>query len=369
LKSERNIADRIIEEFMITANETVARHLFQWDVPSLYRIHELPDPQKVFEFDEIALSFGYRLGIGSGERAVGKPPRIKDRLQRGRRRRTNRPEAMAVQGANLKIHSRDYQRLIDQIAGKPEERILSYLMLRSLKQAIYSPQNKGHFGLASHCYTHFTSPIRRYPDLIVHRILKVLLNSSEVEQPGYRPARPTQQKLLYSFQVEGQDPENLESHKTRRKTRQRRAESFAEEAPVGNPSLYDNEGLDAIARHSSETERRADDSERELIDLKKLEFMADKLGDEFEGIVIHIIKEGMFVELLDLFVEGFVNINSLEDDDYRFRDRPICLAGRRSGNSFRLGDRLIVAVDRIDRFRRRVDLSVARKVLPNNLPL
>jgi ribonuclease R len=132
--------------------------------------------------------------------------------------------------------------------------------------------------------------------------------------------------------------------------------------------LYDYGALEGIASHSSETERRADESERELIELKKLEFMADKLGDEFEGVVIHITKEGMFVELLDLFVEGFVPINSLYDDDYGFRDRPICLTGRRTGQTYRLGDRLVVSVDRIDRFRRRVDLSIARKARPGGSP-
>jgi len=238
---------------------------------------------------------------------------------------------------------------------------LTYLMLRSLKQAAYSPQNQGHFGLASRCYTHFTSPIRRDPDLIVHRILKALVNSSNVERGSDATVRASQRKLFFSFHEVEQKLDNWQPVRPRKKTRNKKREFAEDGAVVQKPYLYDYETLEGITSHSSETERRADESERELIELKKLEFMADKLGEEFEGVVIHIIKEGMFVELLDLFVEGFVHINSLPDDDFRFKDRPICLTGRRTGKTYRLGDRLVVSVDRIDRFRRRVDLSVARK--------
>lgn len=363
IKSERNIAHRIIEEFMLTANETVARHLFERKIPSLYRIHETPDPLKVFEFNEIALSFGYHLGAVSTGKRAEVSPRLKDRSERWRRhRRSNRPDRRQLQEINLRVSPRDYQRLLDQVAGQPEERILSYLMLRSLKQACYSPQNKGHFGLASNCYTHFTSPIRRYPDLMVHRILKAHLGSDEAKAPGSRPFNGTKAKLVFSFRGQNQDSEEAEPRKAKRN--HKKLELASAESLAEKPALYNPESLESIASHSSETERRADEAERELIDLKKLEFMAHKLGDEFEGIVIHITKEGMFVELLDLFVEGFVKISALEDDEYWFRDRPVCLLGRNSGRTFRLGDRLKVCVDRIDRFRKRIDFSVVEKVIP-----
>ena len=258
---------------------------------------------------------------------------------------------------NIKVSPKDYQKLVEQITGKPEERILSYLMLRSLKQARYSPQNQGHFGLASSCYTHFTSPIRRYPDLMVHRILKVALRGKS-EGSGSTPQEKTPLALTFSS-VEAAD--DMADAKTRRELRRAKR---SEESQIGELSqgLYSPEALDSIAVHSSEMERRSDEAERELIDLKKLEFMADKLGEEFEGIVIHLTKEGMIVELMELFVEGFVRLTSLDDDDYQLRDRPLALVGRVSKNVYRLGDRLKVSVDRIDRFRRRVDLSVVERL-------
>jgi ribonuclease R len=354
-KSVRNIAHRIIEEFMLTANETVARHLFQRRVPSLYRIHEPPDPIKVFQFNEIALSFGYTLGHGFSETSLPELPPLKERSRRSRRSRPS-PQSRdsALLALNVRVSPMDYQKLVDRITGKPEERILSYLMLRSLKQACYSPQNKGHFGLASTCYTHFTSPIRRYPDLMVHRILQAELEHS-LAGTSHAPAS---QKLQFAF--EKASPERpMPQHDKQMRKALRKALAMEDAHPEPTqPALYSMESLEPIAAHSSETERRADDAERELIDLKKLEFMADKLGEEYDGIVIHITKEGMLVELLDLFVEGFVRITTLENDDYQFRERPVGLVGRVSRNVFRLGDRLRVCVDRIDRFRKRVDLSV-----------
>jgi ribonuclease R len=360
IKSERNIAHRIIEEFMLTANETVARHLFLRKIPSLYRIHETPDPVKVLEFNEIALSFGYRLGTGHTEQGTRAVPRSRDRSSRERGQRRSRSELRELEAINLKVSPRDFQKLVDEISGKPEERILSYLMLRSLKQAAYSPQNKGHFGLASRCYTHFTSPIRRYPDLMVHRILRSHLRSLAAARHEAAPGIGNQ-NTTFSF-----EPSDLQSTEgtlkaERRRHHGKRSNADSEAVATSSP-LYSQESLESIANQSSETERRSDEAERELIDLKKLEFMADKLGDEFEGIIIHITKEGMFVELLELFVEGFVKITSLDDDDYWFRDRPICLVGRRFGRSFRLGDRVKVAVDRVDRFRKRIDFSVVEKV-------
>ena len=357
LKSERNIAHRIIEEFMLTANETVARHLFQRKIGSLYRIHETPDPVKVFQFNEIALSFGYSLGRGFAERSSGGLPRLKDRSQRGRQQRSSVHRDMALQSMNIKVSPKDYQKLVEQITGKPEERILSYLMLRSLKQARYSPQNQGHFGLASSCYTHFTSPIRRYPDLMVHRILKVALQG---KNDGKLPMPEANTPLGLTFSS-AESADEATDAKTRREQRRAKRNEEGHVAEPG-PGLYSPEALDSIAVHSSEMERRSDEAERELIDLKKLEFMADKLGEEYEGIVIHLTKEGMVVELMELFVEGFVRLISLDDDDYQLRDRPLALVGRISKNVYRLGDRLKVSVDRIDRFRRRVDLSVVERM-------
>ncbi len=316
LQSERNIAHRIIEEFMLLANEVTASHLWQQQLPLLYRIHDPPDPVKVLEFNQIAMSFGYQLGALSGDRPAVLP-RVRDRARRkGRWPRDRARDLKELRGLNVKVTPHDYQKLVNQILDKPEERILSYLMLRSMKQACYSPQNRGHFGLASECYTHFTSPIRRYPDLTVHRILKHHLRLARTREAGDA-----------NFQA-------------------------------SNPRLYDLEALESIAVQSSETERRAAEAERELIELKKLEFMAGKLGEEFEGTIIHLTREGMLVELNDLFVEGFVRIETLQEDDYRLRTRPLSLVGRRFGRVFRLGESLQVCVDRIDRFRRRVDLSV-----------
>jgi ribonuclease R len=260
------------------------------------------------------------------------------------------------------VSPRDFQKLVDEISCKPEERILSYLMLRSLKQARYSPQNKGHFGLASRCYTHFTSPIRRYPDLMVHRILGSHLRSSAAAEHEEASGADNPKRLTFAFDSTSAHSKAEEVLKPRKRLHRGKQFKLDPEVPEISPSLYSQESLESIANQASETERRSDEAERELIDLKKLEFMSDKLGDEFEGIVIHITKEGMFVELLDLFVEGFVKIGSLDDDEYWFRDRPVGLVGRRFGRAFRLGDRVKVGVDRIDRFRKRIDFSVVGKV-------
>ena len=356
LKSERNIAHRIIEEFMLTANETIAHHLFARKVASLYRIHETPDPMKVYEFNEIAHSFGYSLGRMIGEKSLAPLPRLKDRVRKGRGPRdvfSTRNQEM--QGLNIRVSPKDYQKLIDQISGKPEERILSYLMLRSLKQACYSPLNKGHFGLASACYTHFTSPIRRYPDLMVHRILR---NTLQLGTTGTGPSSTRS----FSFRAEPL-PASSSAQPFEEKTSKRATKKTlkGEGDTASSPFLYSSEELDLIASHSSEMERRSDDAERELVNLKKLEFMADKLGEEFEGIVIHITKDGMFVELMELFIEGFVRLTTLEGD-FQYKERPISLVAPKSKAVYRLGDRLVVGVDRIDRFRQRVDLSVVRKM-------
>jgi ribonuclease R len=332
-RSERNIAHRIIEEFMLVANETVATYLEGKGVESLYRIHEKPDPKKVLEFEEIAAKFGYSLGI---ELPAMRRVRFPRRDDRDRYSRFHDFEDVK----DLAITSRHYQHLTERIEGKPEERILSFLMLRSLKQARYSEENVGHFALAAPTYTHFTSPIRRYPDLIVHRILKAVLEaeggsarvSAEIGRAG-GGRRPSQAK---------------------RQTPVRK---------VGGPNLPGGALLHAPELHNlgvetSEAERRAADAERELTEWKKVQFMSGRLGDEFDALIISLTKRGFFVELEDLFVEGFVPVESFDDDRYIYRERLRALVGRRSGKAYHLGDQLRVRLDRIDREGNKLQFSV-----------
>ena len=333
-RSERNVAHRLIEEFMLAANETVAGHLTALGLPSLYRTHEEPDPQKVLEFEEIAATFGYSLGLS--EQLVRKV-RVHERQRPGRGHRQPRvlelPERVA-------ISPRHYQRLTDKLAGRPEERILNYLMLRSLKQARYSEQNVGHFALAAPCYTHFTSPIRRYPDLIIHRLTRWAL-----QQGDRRPAPGAQTGV-------SAPPEKKKTV----------GQAFLPAREAAGPLKEDE--LRAVGVESSEAERRADDAERELIDLKKLDFMEQHLGDEFDGLLISLNKWGFWVELMELFVEGFVALETLDPAaDYYYREPTRSIApGRRSrvpgAPGFRLGDRLRVRVDRIDRLQKRIHFSV-----------
>jgi ribonuclease R len=260
-KSVRLFSHRIVEEFMILANEVVAGHLEENDIPGIYRVHEEPDPMKVEEFSEIVKGFGLKF-----------EPRTAEPVE--------------------------FQKFVASIEGRPEERMLSYLMLRSFKQAKYSEENIGHFGLSSDSYTHFTSPIRRYPDLVVHRILKAAM------------ARRSQPAL-----------------------------SVAQ--------------LEAIASESSERERLADQAERELFDWKKMLLMEQHLGDTFEAIIIAVWRDGFVVELIDYFIEGFVPVADIPDDYYQLDHSSHALIGRRSKQRFRLGDRLTVQIARVDKLLRR----------------
>ncbi len=269
---ERNVAHRIIEEFMLLANETVAQHLEERGMPTLYRVHEEPDSQKVAEFEEFVATMGYSLGGAS-------------------------PSA---------LRPRHFQRLVERIRGKPEEKPVAFLMLRTMQQARYDVANRGHFGLATACYTHFTSPIRRYPDLVVHRALR------ELQRGGVDEARR----------------EVLE------------------------------EQLPEVARRTSDLERRASDAERELVQWKKVRFMADKVGDEFEGYVTGVTAFGLFIELVEHFVEGLVHISTMADDYYRFVERSHVLRGEKTEKTFRLGDKVSVQVVRVDLQQRRVDLGL-----------
>jgi ribonuclease R len=328
-RSDRNIAHRIIEEFMLAANEAVASYLEHRGIASLHRVHEKPDPKKVMEFEGLAHAFGYSLGVEDlVERRVAVRHGKVKAPARGPHRGHGRMRPMEVKlpaADEIEILPQHYQRLTQKIAGKPEERIVSYLMLRSLKQARYAVDPLGHFALATDEYTHFTSPIRRYPDLIVHRALKWAL-----ENPGA-----------------------VAPHISFKREKEERAP-----AALGP---YHRGDLESIATESSEAERRADLAERELVDWKTAQYMEQHLGDEYEALIISVQKFGFFVELIEIFVEGLVPIDHLEEAAgercfYREQDQAIVTArGRRS---FHLGDRVRVRADRIDPFRLRVEFSL-----------
>lgn len=295
-RSERNIAHRLIEEFMLLANETVAGHLESLDVPLLYRIHEEPNPEKIAEFAEIAASFGHKFSMHGP------------------------------------IPQRGFQQLAGEIQGKPEERMLSYLMLRSMQRARYTPHNEGHFGLAMKTYTHFTSPIRRYPDLIVHRVLREVIeragNGGSWNDVDFGARHALKRVSLPVLDEE-------------RETQLRA-------------------GFEAIGDQSSERERAAADAERELMDWRKASFMVDRVGDEFGGVITGVKEYGFYVELDEFFIEGLVHVSVLTDDVYVFQERKHRLVGQRTRREYRLGDRVWVSVNRVDQVRHLIDFSVVK---------
>ena len=376
-RSERNIAHRLIEEFMLSANECVAHYLENKRIASLYRIHEKPDAKRVYDFEVIAATFGYSLGVGALpiQRVQLKADR---RDVRGTGKRTREIEVPK----EVHITPRMYQKLAEKIAGKPEERILSFLMLRSLKQARYSEENRGHFALAATTYTHFTSPIRRYPDLIVHRILKQVLRDSaekldeEVSvgtsqgSAGVPPAvagasRPRHDE---DEQSTAEDQRAFRPQSGRRdagatpspwsKRRDHDAHRQALE-PLGGPISL--EELRAIAEESSQSERRADDAERELMEWKKVKFMEPRIGEDFDGLIISVTKYGFFVELTDLFVEGLVPLNTLTDDHFTYHENTRQIIGQRSHKTYSLGDRIRVLVDRIDPVEKKIQFAIVEE--------
>jgi ribonuclease R len=347
-RSERNIAHRLIEEFMLAANRAVAGYLLKRGIESLHRVHEKPDARKVLEFEELARAFGYSLGVEDlhqREVAVrhgrvpapakaGRPDSYGHGRERGMK--------VGLPGGELRITPQHYQRLIKKVVGKPEERIVSYLMLRSLKQARYAAEPLGHFALGFDEYTHFTSPIRRYPDLTVHRILKWAL-----DHPHDAPA----------------------SSKTHVAT-----------SPGSEAALYSHRNLEEIASETSEAERRANGAERELMDWKTAQFMEEHLGDEYDGLIISVQKYGCFVELFEVFVEGLLPISAVEEFAgtrcvLRERDHAIvALASAAGGRGSRgsrgsrgtkprqlewhLGDKVRVRAERIDPMRKRVEFAL-----------
>ncbi|MGD0514190.1 MAG: RNB domain-containing ribonuclease [Terriglobales bacterium] len=335
-RSERNIAHRLIEEFMLSANECVAEYLEHKRVASLYRVHEKPDAKRVYDFEVIAAAFGYSLGVGALP-----IQRVQFKSERRASHGTGkRPREIEIP-KEVHITPRMYQKLTEKIAGKPEERILSYLMLRSLKQARYSEENLGHFALAAPTYTHFTSPIRRYPDLIVHRILKNVLRDAANDHVA---------RALPPAKAEAADIPSPWS-----KRRDHIAHREALEPLAGPISI---EELHEIAEESSRSERRADEAERDLMESKKVKFMEDRVGEDFDGLIISVTKFGFFVELADLFIEGLVPLDSLTDDRYSFHENTREIIGQRSGRIYGLGQKIRVLVDRIDPVEKKIQFAV-----------
>ncbi len=320
-RSERNIAHRLIEEFMLAANRAVDAYLLRRGIESLHRVHEKPDARKVLEFEELARAFGYSLGVEDlhqSEVAVrhgrvpapakaGRPDSYGHGRERGMK--------VALPGADLRITPQHYQRLIKKVVGKPEERIVSYLMLRSLKQARYAAEPLGHFALGFDEYTHFTSPIRRYPDLIVHRILKWALVHPTQTPPSSSRHGTGRNTPLVSSRPERPDPSGRGAEGSRLGSPSLPPDEMTSggKDSGSEASLYSHRQLEKIATETSEAERRANGAERELMDWKTAQFMEEHLGEEYDGLIISVQKFGCFVELFEVFVEGLLPINALEE--------------------------------------------------------
>jgi ribonuclease R len=293
IPAERNLAHQLIEEFMLAANEAVAGFITSYDVPFLYRVHENPDPAKLNTFQEFIYGFGYEFKL-----------------------------------VNEKVNPSELQRLLLQAEGRPEERMINYALLRCMKQARYASENGGHFGLASTCYCHFTSPIRRYPDLVVHRILKAVLL-------GFTPAISAGAILPADRSLSGAN-----------------GKQAARQLSIAT------ERLGEVAEHTSKRERVAMEAERDVMELKKLQFMQQHVGEEYNGIITGVTNFGLFVELVDLFVEGLIHISALSDDHYVFDEKQHSLIGRRSGRILRIGDKANVTVVSVSPATRRIEFSL-----------
>ncbi|MGY3714785.1 ribonuclease R [Sutcliffiella cohnii] len=283
---ERSVAERLIEEFMLAANETIAEHFHWLNVPFIYRVHEDPKEEKLQRFFEFITNFGY-----------------------------------VVKGKGNSVHPRALQEIIEAVQGKPEEMVVSTVMLRSMKQAKYDEESLGHFGLSTEYYTHFTSPIRRYPDLIVHRLIRTYLIEGKIDED-------TQAKW--------------------------------------------KEKLPEIAEHTSNRERRAVDAERETDELKKAEYMLDKIGEEYDGIISSVTNFGMFVELPNT-IEGLVHVSYLTDDYYSYDERHYAMIGERTGKVYRIGDEITIRVVNVDKDERSIDFEVVgmkgtRRTLSKDAP-
>ncbi|MCH5251324.1 MAG: ribonuclease R [Lachnospiraceae bacterium] len=267
---ERNVATKIIEDFMLIANETVAQHFYWLELPFVYRSHDNPDPEKIMKLSTFLNNFGYFIKMSQDE-----------------------------------IHPKEVQKLLDKIEGTPEEMLISRLTLRSMKQAKYTVECNGHFGLACKYYCHFTSPIRRYPDLQIHRIIKEQL---------------------------------------RGRLKEERIEHYSSKLPE-------------VAKHSSETERRADEAERETDKLKKAEYMEAHIGEIFEGVISGITSWGVYVELPNT-VEGLIHVSKLPGDYYYYDENTYEMVGQDTGKTYRLGEQIKICVDGVDRLDRTIDFSI-----------
>lgn len=276
----RFISHRIIEEFMLAANRTVAEHLIGLEVPVIFRVHETPDPDVVADFFDFVQSFD---------------------LVPGRRKMTS---------SSQKIHPGIFRSVLEKAKGHEEERLVNQVLLRSMKKARYTTKNVGHFGLAFEDYAHFTSPIRRYPDLVVHRILKETFKQKKMNE-----------------------------------TRRAQLEHL----------------LPDLARTSSERERSAMEAEREVTDLKKVRYLSDREGEEYFGHISGVTPFGFFVELEGIFAEGLVHISSIEDDYYVHIEKQHCLMGRNHRRVFRLGGRVRVRIERVDIIRRQADFLLVEE--------
>jgi ribonuclease R len=368
-RSERNIAHRLIEEFMLSANECVAQYLESKRIASLYRVHEKPDAKRVYDFEVIAATFGYSLGVGPLP-----IQRVQFKYDRRSARGTGRQARTIEVPKDVHITPRMYQKLAEKIAGKPEERILSYLMLRSLKQARYSEENLGHFALAASSYTHFTSPIRRYPDLIVHRILKDVLRDSAERHDGEVPVGVLASESSAGVSPARLQPENPPQFATtssphdagatpwsKRRDHAAHRESLA---PLGGPIPL--EELHEIAEESSRSERRADEAERDLMEWKKAKFMQERIGEDFDGLITSVTKFGFFVELTDLFIEGLVPLNTLTDDYYTYHENTRQIIGQHSRKAYSLGQRIRVLLDRIDPVEKKIQFAIVETAPPRS---
>jgi ribonuclease R len=387
--SERNWAHRLIEEFMLAANETVASHIEERGIAGLYRIHEKPDAKRIYEFETIAASFGYSLGVGALP-----IKRVQTRGDKRHYRDSGRRPPTIELPEEVHVTPRMYQKLVQKITGKPEERVLSFLMLRSLKQARYSEINEGHFALAAPTYTHFTSPIRRYPDLIVHRVLKWLLRNEKeagakdshahvAQPPSAVHGRPQEAEVGKKHHgsppsdhpITGSPDHPISRSTSHDEARHYRATSTTEHSPwskraekgssarrrASTPVIagpYSEPELHEIAESSSQSERTADEAERELLEWKKLKFMEQRIGEDFDGLIVSVTKFGFFVELTELFIEGLVPLNSLTDDHYTYHENTRQIIGQRSRKTYSIGDRVRVLVDRIDHLQRKIQFAV-----------
>lgn len=281
IRAERNLAHQLIEEFMLAANEAVARFITSRDIPFLYRVHESPDPAKLHIFQEFVYGFGYEFNL-----------------------------------TDDKVKPSELQRLLAQADGRIEERMVNYALLRCMKQARYAADNAGHFGLASDCYCHFTSPIRRYPDLVVHRILKAALLVSSSDNKGKNASKTL---------------------------------------------AIATEKLGEVAEQTSKRERVAMEAERDVVEMKKLQFMQKHVGEQFAGYITGVTNFGFFVELEELFVEGLVHISTLTDDLYNHAEKQHSLIGRRTGTIYRIGDAARVTVASVSPATRRIEFVLAEE--------